>query len=280
MRFVALGVRGSTPAPGADFVRYGGHTSCLAIYAGDEEVPRLILDAGTGLRGLPALLDGASFCGDIVLSHLHWDHVQGLPFCPPVDQPDSRVRLFVPVPDDTTDPMALLAGAMSPPHFPIGPEGLLGEWQFLPLRPGRLDATISTEQIAHKGGVAYGIRIELDGSVLAYLPDHALHRRTDPADVARVEEFVRGADVLLHDGQFVESEEAIAIAYAHATVEAVISLADRAEVATLLLTHHAPGRTDAQLDELAARYRQTPGGRVVGFVKQDRAYRVEPAAVR
>lgn len=274
MKFVALGVRGSTPAPGADFIRYGGHTSCVAVYGDRDELPRLILDAGTGLRSLPGLLGGAAYDGDIVLSHLHWDHVQGLPFCPSVDKPDSRVRLFVPVPDSITDPAALLARAMSPPHFPIGPDGLIGDWQFLPLHAGMLDARISTAPIAHKGGTAYGIRVELDGAVIAYLPDHALHSCTDPDDVTRVEEFVRGVDVLLHDGQYVQAQEAIAIDYAHATVEAVIGLADRAEVGALFLTHHAPNRTDDQLDELGKQFPTTPAGRPVTFVKQDEICRV------
>jgi ribonuclease BN (tRNA processing enzyme) len=280
VRFVPLGVRGSTPAPGADFVRYGGHTSCVAVYGDSDESPHLVLDAGTGLRNLPPLLGGAPYRGDIYLSHLHWDHVQGLPFCPSVDRPDAQVRLFIPVPDESTDPHALLAGAMSPPHFPIGPDGLLGDWQFLPLRPGVQNASIATAPITHKGGIAYAIRVELDGAVLAYLPDHALHGETDPDAATAAAEFADGADVLLHDGQYVETEQTIAANYAHATVEAVIAFADRADVGSVLFTHHSPVRTDAQLDALAARYGCTPGGRPVGFVRQDQVYRVHPDGAR
>ena len=79
MRLHLCGTRGSTPAPGADYVRYGGHTSCVAV-AHDGEIPTLILDAGTGLREVTPLLAGRPFGGVILLSHLHWDHVHGLPF--------------------------------------------------------------------------------------------------------------------------------------------------------------------------------------------------------
>jgi phosphoribosyl 1,2-cyclic phosphodiesterase len=80
MKAIPLGVRGSTAAPGAEFIRYGGHTSCVALVGETQEVPHLILDAGTGLRSLPDLLGDRPFHGDIVLTHLHWDHVQGLTF--------------------------------------------------------------------------------------------------------------------------------------------------------------------------------------------------------
>ncbi|HZC74008.1 MAG TPA: MBL fold metallo-hydrolase [Jatrophihabitans sp.] len=267
MRLVALGVRGSTPAPGADFVRYGGHTSCLAVYGDGDESPRLVLDAGTGLRELPGLTGGAPYRGDIVLSHLHWDHVQGLPFSSAVDRPDARVRLHVPVADARTDGERLLARAMSPPHFPIGPDGLLGEWRFAPLLPGRVDDIVSTAAIPHKGGTAYAIKVELDGVVLVYAPDHALHAESDAADVAAFEAFVRDADLLIHDGQYTEAEQVIAVAYGHATVETVMQLADRASVGRLVLAHHAPTRTDDQLDAWAARYPRTPAGRPVTFLR-------------
>ena len=116
-----LGVRGSTPAPGPDFVRYGGHTSCVAITAVGGSVPTLVLDAGTGLRSLTSLLDGAAFDGSIVLSHLHWDHVQGLPFFGAGDRDGARVDLYIPAQDDRSG-RDLLARSFSPPSFPITPE--------------------------------------------------------------------------------------------------------------------------------------------------------------
>ncbi|HJQ44533.1 MAG TPA: MBL fold metallo-hydrolase [Jatrophihabitantaceae bacterium] len=268
MKIVPLGVRGSIAAPGAAFVRYGGHTSCLAVFAAGQDVPRLILDAGTGLTGLPQLLNGAAYDGQIVLTHLHWDHVQGLPFCPPVDRPEARVTLHIPVEEADGDPVELLARSFSPPHFPIGPDGLLGTWRFVPLRPGRVDDVVTVAPIAHKGGLTFGIRVELDGSTLAYLPDHALNETITPSELASAHALVDGVDVLVHDGQYLPSERAIAVAYAHATIDRVLEFADACAVGAVVLTHHSPGRTDDALDELAATVTRTPGGRPVTFAVQ------------
>ena len=128
MRLELLGVRGSTAAPGADFVRYGGHTSCVAVGTVAGADPRLVLDAGTGIRLLTARLEGRSFDGSILLSHLHWDHMQGLPFCPNLDRDDARVTVGIPA---QGDPLAVLKGTMMPPYFPIGPDELHGTWRFL-----------------------------------------------------------------------------------------------------------------------------------------------------
>jgi ribonuclease BN (tRNA processing enzyme) len=275
VRVVPLGVRGSTPAPGAAFVRYGGDTSCLAVLADDAEAPHLVLDAGTGLSGLPGLLGGAPFTGAIVLSHLHWDHMQGLPFCPAIDRPDATVRLHVPVGSPGVDPGALLAQGFSPPHFPITPDGLLGDWQVLAVTEGDIDDSVGAVPIAHKGGVAFGIRVELAGARLAYLPDHALHADTSQVNLAAARGLAGGADLLVHDGQFVAAEGAVAVAYGHATIERVLSFADECEVGALVLTHHAPTRTDDQLDALAQRYVATPQGRPVSFARQG-----EPILVR
>ena len=129
MRATFLGVRGSTCAPGRDFVRYGGNTSCIAVTRTGQDRPTVLLDAGTGIRGVTRLLDGAPFRGTILVSHLHWDHVQGLPFFAAGDRPDSAVRVIIPAQGGSSG-RDLLAQLMSPPGFPIEPEGLLGDWVF------------------------------------------------------------------------------------------------------------------------------------------------------
>jgi phosphoribosyl 1,2-cyclic phosphodiesterase len=151
-----LGVRGSAPAPGAAFVRYGGHTSCLALSHG-EEPPSLLLDAGTGIRRASALWNAEPFQGSIILSHLHWDHVHGLPFFAAADH-DGRTTVYLPDQGDGSDPVEVLARGMSPPHFPVRPDELRGAWSFVALSPGTTDVegfSVSVEEIPHKGGRTY-----------------------------------------------------------------------------------------------------------------------------
>ena len=120
MRVHLCGVRGSAPAVGVDFIGVGGNTSCVAIAHDDEDVPRLVLDAGTGLRTVTTLLAGEPFRGTILLGHLHWDHTYGLPFFRAGDRPDAATRLLVP--EQGVPAIDLIGGFMGPPAFPIGPE--------------------------------------------------------------------------------------------------------------------------------------------------------------
>ena len=243
-----LGVRGSTPAPGSDYVRYGGHTSCVAVTAAGAAAPTLLMDAGTGIRELPGLLGPEPFRGSILLSHLHWDHVEGLPFCRAVDRDDARVDLHVPA-QDGVSPRDLLARMFSPPSFPIEPEGLLGTWRFLPAPESATTIEgfeVTAVEVNHKGGRTLGYRVAGDAAAFAYLPDHAPSRGIAPA----VWNLIEGADVLLHDAQFTETERRLADDYGHATVEETIALAVKASVGTLVLFHHSPVRTDDQLDRI------------------------------
>jgi ribonuclease BN (tRNA processing enzyme) len=254
MRVVLHGVRGSTPAPGRDFLRVGGNTSCIAITPAGQDRPTLLLDAGTGLSSVTRSLEGAAFRGDIVLTHLHWDHVQGLPFFAAGDRDDSQVQLLMPAqygasPDSPGSAAGLLGRAMSPPHFPIGPDGLLGEWTFSAIEPGRFAAggcKVTALEVPHKGGRTFGYRVEADGESIAYIPDH--HPSTD---VAPGLQLARGVDLLLHGAMFTEAEQDIAHAYGHATIQETHRLAIHAMVGTLVLIHHSPNRTDDQVDALA-----------------------------
>jgi phosphoribosyl 1,2-cyclic phosphodiesterase len=243
-------VRGSTPTPGADFIRYGGHTSCVAVIPDGEEQPTLLLDAGTGIRRAPELLSGRAFQGAILLSHLHWDHVLGLPFCTATDRPDAAVEVYLPAQDALTG-RDLLARIMSPPAFPITPEGLQGRWRFHAIEPGEFRVPgfgVRCAELAHKGGRTYGYRVTDGISSLAYLPDHSPVQGCSD-DVL---DLIDGVDVLLHDAQFLQAERQIADAYGHATVDDAIDLAVRAGAKTLVLFHHSPTRTDDELDLIAS----------------------------
>ena len=249
MRLLFCGVRGSTSAPGIDFVRVGGHTSCVAL-AHDGEPWSLLLDAGTGIRRVTDLLEGRAFNGTILLTHLHWDHVQGLPFFAAGDRDDSRVRLLMPEQDDASA-VDVLTRAMSPPHFPIDPDGLRGDWSFSGLRAGRHEIEgfeVTAFDVPHKGGRTFGFRVGDAGTSIAYIPDH--HPETDslPA-IARV---CAGVDLLVHDAQFLEHERAVADAYGHATVDDAIDLARRSGAHTLALFHHSPVRRDEEVESIGA----------------------------
>jgi phosphoribosyl 1,2-cyclic phosphodiesterase len=248
VQLILLGVRGSTPAPGAEFVRYGGHTSCVAVVPAGGEVPTLVLDAGTGLRMLTARLGGEPYRGAIAVSHLHWDHVQGLPFFIAGDRPDAQVDFYAPAQDGLSG-HDLLARMMAPPIFPITPEGLQGHWTFSALEAGThlvQGFGLRAAEVAHKGGRTFGYRVTEGDRSFAYLPDHIVSGGV--ADSVR--DLIRGVDVLLHDAQFVEPERALADAYGHSTVQDAMTLAQECDVDRLVLFHHGPGRTDDALDRI------------------------------
>jgi phosphoribosyl 1,2-cyclic phosphodiesterase len=261
VRLYLCGVRGSTPAPGAEFLRYGGHTSCVALAHDDAAVPTLVLDGGTGLRRLTPLLGGAPFDGSILLTHLHWDHVQGLPFFAAGDRPDARVSVLLPEQGDGTSAEQALAKGMSPPSFPIEPGELRGDWTFGAVGSGPLKAegfAIEARAIPHKGGATLGYRVSDGRAVVAYLPDHcptacgpgpegwgAYH----PAAL----DLARDADLLIHDAFLLPEEVPALAAFGHAAADYAIGLGARAGARRVLLAHHKPDRTDRELDELAGR---------------------------
>jgi phosphoribosyl 1,2-cyclic phosphodiesterase len=277
------GVRGSTPAPGAAYVRYGGNTSCVAVAhtSGSPVAPVLLLDAGTGLGGVTGLLGGAPFQGTILLTHLHWDHCFGLPFFRGGDQDNARVSLLLPDQDGaagdgstgnpgTGNPGAgaerLLARVMSPPFFPITPRQLRGEWTFGTVSPGQFKAegfTVEAREIPHKGSRTLGYRVSDSSCVLAYVTDHCPTALGPGADGLgpyheAVLDLAAGADLLVHDAQLVAEEVPAEADFGHAAAEYAVGLAVRAGARRVALFHHKPSRTDDQLDAIARRFATAP----------------------
>ncbi|MGE0877183.1 MAG: MBL fold metallo-hydrolase [Acidimicrobiia bacterium] len=244
MRVTFHGVRGSTPVFGDEYVRTGGHTSCVAV-GHDDDLPVLVLDAGTGLQALARRFAGRPFVGVVLLTHLHWDHVHGLPFFPPADRAGADVTLVQPA---QGDPVEVLSGAMSPPHFPITPRELGGTWRHVALEPGAYEFAgfaVTAAEVQHKGGRTFGYRIEHGGMAMAYVPD-----ALDASDDAIVE-LSHGVDLLVRGAPFTATESGRAVAYGHGTIEHAIATAKRAGVGRLVITHHGVYRSDEDLEALS-----------------------------
>jgi phosphoribosyl 1,2-cyclic phosphodiesterase len=262
VRVFVCGVRGSTPAPGQEFARYGGHTSCVAL-AHDGQPPSLVLDAGTGIRRVSQLLEGLPFQGTILLGHLHWDHTQGLPFFAAGDHPGARVDVFVPAQGDAE---AVLARAMSPPHFPITPSELRGRWRFQSLEPGdhAIEGfSVLAMDIPHKGGRTFGYRVSDSKSSVAYLSDHCPTRRgPGPTGLGEYHDaavtLVRDCDLLLHDAQYTDEELPARASFGHAAISYAVGLAETAGAKRLRLFHHEPSRTDDAIDSLVTAHQRPP----------------------
>lgn len=259
VRVVFCGVRGSVPAPGPDFVRYGGHTSCLSL-AQDGEPPTLVLDAGTGLRQLGRLLGDAPFRGSVAVGHLHWDHVIGMPFFPAGSREGSRVGVLLPAQEGGG--AAALTRMMSPPTFPVRPDQLGPGWSFTDLQPGahRIEGfRVLALEVPHKGGRTFGFRVDDGRASVAYLSDHdplvagpgtgglGAHH---PAALALAD----GVDLLVHDAQLTAQELPARRYLGHAAAEYALGLAAASGARQVALTHHDSERTDDELDVLATHW--------------------------
>jgi phosphoribosyl 1,2-cyclic phosphodiesterase len=271
MRVTFCGVRGSTPAPGPDFVRYGGHTSCVAV-APDGGRPTLLLDGGTGLMRVTELLGATPFDGTLLLGHLHWDHTHGIPFFRSGTAHGSRVDVLLPeqVAGRPGDAHATLARCFSPPHFPVEPRELGGGWTFAEIAEGTRTVEgfeVLAREIPHKGGRTFGYRVSDAGGSIAYLSDHSptglgpgpdgLGERHEAALA-----LASGADLLITDAQHLAAQFPDVAFLGHASVEYDVELAVEAGARTLVLFHHDPWRTDDEVDAVLALARDRAAGRV------------------
>ena len=260
MRVTFWGTRGSIAKAGPTTVRYGGNTSCVEI--GSDDGTLIVVDCGTGAHGLGLDLmerDGAPAGGHIMISHTHWDHIQGLPFFAPLFQPGSTWHIYGPS-GAGTSLSEVLAGQMQYRYFPVAIDPLESNVDYHDLVEGTLDldgVRVTTHYLNHPA-LTLGYRFEVDGATVVYASDHEPHEpglaaggsvrenRRDDAHAA----FAAGADLLIHDSQYLGREYPDRQGWGHSTVEYVVEVAYRADVAQLALYHHDPTRTDDQVDEL------------------------------
>jgi phosphoribosyl 1,2-cyclic phosphodiesterase len=249
------GARGSIPAPGPETTRYGGNTSCIEVTLDDGSA--FVLDAGTGIRGLGLALDSPGEQPlNILLTHLHLDHIQGLMFFAPMFNPRSEIVVWGPASPEASLENRIaryISAPLSPvevrelPCHPSFREAETTEW-----RIGA--AVIQAASVSHRGPTL-GYRIEADGASLCYIPDH------EPglgAPLSSLEEewisgfdLARGASLLIHDCQYTDDEYPAHIGWGHSALSDTLAFADRTAVDHVLLFHHDPLHSDEFLDALA-----------------------------
>lgn len=255
MKVTLWGTRGSLPSPGPETVRYGGNTSCVEVRSDDGTL--LVLDAGTGIRRFGNAVEGDIARIDILLTHLHMDHIQGFGFFGPLYRPDLEVHVYGP-PSTTHDLRTRLTKYLSPPLFPVRLRDLpakltlhdvpLGEFAVNGLR-------VRTALISHPGPTV-GYRISDRSGTLAYLPDHepALGAQRFPldADWTSGADLAAGADLLIHDTQYTAPEYEEHVGWGHSAIEHTLAFAALAGVKRLLTFHHDPGHSDEMVDQMVA----------------------------
>jgi phosphoribosyl 1,2-cyclic phosphodiesterase len=242
------GVRGSTPCHGDDIARYGGNTSCVSVLA-DGEDP-LLFDLGTGLRYF-GLKCSAPFRGTSLVSHLHWDHVQGLPFFGPLLHPDTHLVVYAPSEHDGRTAAEVLGTTISPPLFPIGLDGFPGRIEVRePPRHFRVGGFDVESAVVPHVGEALGYRVTHGGRSVAYISDHQ-QPTGGPRIADGVAELCDGVDLLIHDAQYTPAEFARKSDWGHCTVEYAVWLAGEVGARRLALYHHDPTHDDDMIDRLA-----------------------------
>ncbi len=260
------GVRGSTPCPSDANQRYGGNTSCVGIEVPGQ--PPLALDLGTGLRfwGEHLPQDG-SFHGHVLVTHLHWDHVQGLPFFVPVNREGATLDIYAPR-QSHSKVADRFAEFMCPPYFPIGLESLAGEVRFHDLLDDDLvigDAKVRARWVPHIGPTL-GFRVETGGASVVYLPDHQEPLDCSGRIAGEVLELCDGADLVIHDAQYTADEFQRKSQWGHCSVEYALHVAREAGARRLALFHHDPDHHDDLVDRILEEARQSRDGGHLGEV--------------
>lgn len=255
MKITLWGTRGSLPTPGKSTERYGGNTSCIEVRASDGSL--LILDAGTGIRLLGNALGEEKSRIDLLLTHLHMDHIQGLGFFSPLYNNEMNVHIWGP-PSTTRNLEERLALYLSPPLFPVRLRELkcrmelhdipLGDFE---IGPFKIKASI----VCHPG-VTMGFKISENQSSFVYMPDHepalGCKKFPDSPEWTSGFELAAETDLLIHDAQYNDAEYLERIGWGHSSIQQAITFANAARAKRLILFHHDPMHDDQTMDKLVA----------------------------
>ncbi len=257
------GTRGSLAKPGLHTVRYGGNTSCVEVRSAGGT--RIVIDCGTGAHelGQAIMREDAPSRGHVLISHTHWDHIQGIPFFAPLFVPGHAWDIYAPqgFGESLKD---TLAGQMEYTYFPVSPEAFGAQVRYHNLGEGSFtidDVTIRTRYLNHPA-LTLAFRIESGGASIAYACDHEPHSRELACgdgpilgeDLAHAE-FMENVDLIIHDAQYLAAEYPAKQGWGHSTVEYAVTIATAARAEQIALTHHDPSRTDAQIDKYLAQLR-------------------------
>jgi phosphoribosyl 1,2-cyclic phosphodiesterase len=253
MNVTLWGTRGSLAAPGPQTAKYGGNTACVEVRGLGNEL--LVLDAGTGIRPLGMTVGPETTRVDVMLTHLHMDHIQGLGFFGPLYTPGLEVHVWGP-PSTTLHLRERLSRYLSPPLFPVRIRDLPCNLTLhdVPLGDFELgEFTLRADLICHPDPTV-GYRITNGGAAIAYLADH------EPALGAKIfagqpdwtsgSTLAAGADLLIHDAQYTDSEYASHVGWGHSSISHTLAFAEMADVRRLVTFHHEPSHDDATLDAL------------------------------
>jgi phosphoribosyl 1,2-cyclic phosphodiesterase len=276
------GDRGSIPCPGKDTVIYGGNTSCLEIRA-DEKL--VIIDFGTGIKPFGDWLMANDFKkgpinADIFITHTHWDHIMGFPMFTPLFIPTSQLRIRGPVSYEDETLEQIIGAQLTYRYWPVRLNELSAHIEYAQIKETSLDLGdglwVTTKYLNHPI-LCLGYRFEYKGKSIVTAYDNEPFRNlfpVDPEDPSYDEEaaregeaaageenekvlrFFQGADVLIHDSQYTAAEYQSHIGWGHSSFEYAINAAHKADVKKLILFHHDPNRTDAQLTDLEQGYQK------------------------
>jgi len=259
MKITFWGTRGSLAKPGPDTARYGGNTACVEVRTSSGTL--LVIDCGTGGHSLgQRLVRNAKgpVDGHLLIGHTHWDHIQGIPFFAPLFIRGNSWDIYGPK-GLSQSVKAALAGQMEHTYFPVALEHLGATIRYHDLVEGVFsvgDVRISTRYLNHPA-LTLGYRLDADGAIIAYCSDHEPHSAALASGTSAITgidrqyaDFIAGADLVIHDGQYVAAEYAAKQGWGHSTVEYAVRVCREAGVRRVALTHHDPLRTDDAIDRI------------------------------